>query len=348
MTADIDIDARWVGRRGVGTATTMTLEALRILQESDEVPGKVRVSGNPEALAGLVHPAWEVRPDRSDPHRFLGQRGFANRSKRLELCFHQVRPLSRRARVQWIQDTIPLHRPASLGRQARHAYLRRVAATSRVIIVPSRHSAATVIDDLRVERERIRVVPYPVDPRLQAEVARCRSGDPVWRLVYIGSFAAHKNLERLVHAFGRSESARAGALLHLVGGEPDSTAHLQHTVSALPHNVSIIVEGTVPRDRIVGLLANSHALVMASLEEGFGLPAWEARCVGLPVIASDAASLREVVEDAEFRFDPYDLDAIAAAIDKVLSGPALVEQMPAEPSLQTYGRQVLAAIASAR
>ena len=57
---------------------------------------------------------------------------------------------------------------------------------------------------------------------------------------------------------------------------------------------------------------------MPSLYEGFGLPALEALACGVPVLASNAGSLPEVVGDAGILLDPHDVDAWASQLERVL------------------------------
>jgi len=66
-----------------------------------------------------------------------------------------------------------------------------------------------------------------------------------------------------------------------------------------------------------------------SLEEGFGIPAAEAMGCEAPVVATDAGGLPEVVEDGVTGFvvPKGDATALAAALDKLLSDPALRERM---------------------
>lgn len=64
-------------------------------------------------------------------------------------------------------------------------------------------------------------------------------------------------------------------------------------------------------DELVALYQSSQAVITASFVEGFGLPVVEARAFGVPVIASDIPSHREVGGNGCVYFDPADVDHLA-------------------------------------
>jgi glycosyltransferase involved in cell wall biosynthesis len=75
------------------------------------------------------------------------------------------------------------------------------------------------------------------------------------------------------------------------------------------------------------LYRESEALVFPSLYEGYGLPVLEAMASGVPVVASNRASLPEVVGDAGLVVDPTDYDALAAAVSRLRAEPRLREAL---------------------
>ncbi len=58
---------------------------------------------------------------------------------------------------------------------------------------------------------------------------------------------------------------------------------------------------------------------MPSLYEGFGFPVLEAMACGSPVVASSGGSLPEIAGDAAALVSPHDPDAIAVAVDKIVT-----------------------------
>ena len=87
--------------------------------------------------------------------------------------------------------------------------------------------------------------------------------------------------------------------------------------------------GFVSNQTLAVLYRLAAVFVFPSLYEGFGLPPLEAMASGTPVITSNVSSLPEVVGDAAVLIDPYQSDAIAAALERVLSDDGLREDLRA-------------------
>jgi glycosyltransferase involved in cell wall biosynthesis len=81
---------------------------------------------------------------------------------------------------------------------------------------------------------------------------------------------------------------------------------------------SVILTGYVPQSDLPALYSGSVCFVYPSYFEGFGLPPLEAMKCGTPVIAGNRTSLPEVVGDAGILVDPFDVSAIAAAIERIV------------------------------
>jgi glycosyltransferase involved in cell wall biosynthesis len=82
----------------------------------------------------------------------------------------------------------------------------------------------------------------------------------------------------------------------------------------------------VPDERIVELYAEAELAVVPSLYEGFSLPAIEAMCTGIPLVATDGGALPEVTGadgDTVLQCPAGDAGALAAAIARGLDDPAL-------------------------
>jgi trehalose synthase len=78
------------------------------------------------------------------------------------------------------------------------------------------------------------------------------------------------------------------------------------------------------------LQRHARVIVQKSLHEGFGLTVTEAMWKGRPVVASAVGGIRDQLEDGVeglLLADPYDLDAFAVAVTRLLADPALSRRM---------------------
>jgi alpha-1,3-rhamnosyl/mannosyltransferase len=83
------------------------------------------------------------------------------------------------------------------------------------------------------------------------------------------------------------------------------------------------------------LIAGARLLAYPSLYEGFGLPPLEAMSLGVPVVASTAGAIPEVVGDAAVLVPPRDVAALSEALLEVSRDAALRERLIAAGSRRT-------------
>jgi glycosyltransferase involved in cell wall biosynthesis len=88
---------------------------------------------------------------------------------------------------------------------------------------------------------------------------------------------------------------------------------------------SVVFTGHVPEVDLPALYSGALCFVYPSYFEGFGLPPLEAMQCGTPVIAGNRTSLPEVVGEAGLLVDPFDVEALAGAMAKMLDEPDLRE-----------------------
>jgi glycosyltransferase involved in cell wall biosynthesis len=108
-------------------------------------------------------------------------------------------------------------------------------------------------------------------------------------------------------------------------------------IKELELSESVVVTGYIPEGELPALYSGALCFVYPSYFEGFGLPPLEAMQCGVPVIVGDQTSLPEVVADAGILVDPFDVEALAGAIEKVISD----SNLRAELSVQGLARAKL-------
>jgi glycosyltransferase involved in cell wall biosynthesis len=171
--------------------------------------------------------------------------------------------------------------------------------------------------------------PPPIDPSASAEL-RKRYGISRPFVLYNGGFDARKNVAALIQAFGMlPQTLRTTHQLVIVGRiAQEEMALLTAAIRKAQLSAdSVIYTGFVPDSDLIRLYAECALFVFPSLLEGFGLPPLEAMACGAPVIASDAASLPEVVGRRDARFDPRRTESICERMVAVLGNSTFAAEL---------------------
>ena len=201
-----------------------------------------------------------------------------------------------------------------------------------------RRAAATVVltsqmaDRLRRDPglERVHVIRRGVDRRAFvdpgpdpfAEIA----GGP--RVVFLGRLARAKGVEPLIAAASRLRTP--GVQLVLVGDGPERQ-RVERAARRLGIAEQVHITGFVAHERVPAVLAASDLLVLPSLYEELGTVLIEAMQLGLPTVASRVGGIPELLRHGELGIlvPPGDADALAAAIDTVLTDRELARRLGA-------------------
>jgi len=137
-------------------------------------------------------------------------------------------------------------------------------------------------------------------------------------------------VRELILAFYQIADTFPDARLVIVGGGEQYT-ELQALIIRLGMKERIVLAGQAGHEQIPHYLQSFDLFVVPSLtdRESFGVAAVEASACGLPVIASRVGGLPEVVLDGQtgLLVPPGDINALAAAMARLLSEPELRAQM---------------------
>lgn len=118
----------------------------------------------------------------------------------------------------------------------------------------------------------------------------------------VGNGMPHKNVEVLLQALRGT-----GLLLKCVGIGEEARARI---IASCPDVVGQVEFLTGVDDvRLIELYHNAVALLMPSVEEGYGFPPLEAMACGTPAIVSDIPVLRESTGEMALYCSPHDADA---------------------------------------
>jgi glycosyltransferase involved in cell wall biosynthesis len=187
------------------------------------------------------------------------------------------------------------------------AYDETARRADRVLTI-SEHARRGIVEHLGVAPERVEAIPLGVDHARFVPDGPAAGGLPERYVLYPANMWPHKNHERLLAAFARLQDH--DVLLVLTGQTYGREA-------LLTGHERVLHLGHVAHGEMPALYRGALAVVFPSLFEGFGLPPLEAMACGTPVAASDRGAVAEVCGDAALAFDPEDVDAITAAIERV-------------------------------
>jgi glycosyltransferase involved in cell wall biosynthesis len=235
-----------------------------------------------------------------------------------------------------IHDLSFEHLPQTFKRRSRtqlRLTVRHSARRAARIQSLSQHTRSDIMETYGIEAARIEAIPLAAPDHFcrvsdirELQRVRHNYGIEGDYILSVGSIQPRKNLARLVKAYAQLRgvcSADKLPKLVLVG----KCAWLyDETLRALDQTGvkdSVVLTGYVPESDLPALYSSALCFVYPSYFEGFGLPPLEAMKCGTPVVVGNRTSLPEVVGDAGLTVDPFDIDAIAGSIRKLMNDSTL-------------------------
>ncbi len=230
--------------------------------------------------------------------------------------------------VLTVYDVIPLlypHYYSPIQRLIyRAAHLLALRAAQAVLAI----SEATKRDFIRLFRvapEKIAVTPLAASPHFaprptaEVEALRRQLGLPENYVLYFGSNKPHKNLARLVDAFGQLTARYSQVTLVIAGHWDKRYPEAKQKVEANNWAERIKFIGAVSEENLPALYSGALLFIFPSEYEGFGLPVLEAMACGTPVVCASTSSLPEVVGETGWLFDPMSVDNLRDTIATALA-----------------------------
>jgi len=204
------------------------------------------------------------------------------------------------------------------------------------IMTVSHAAKKEIIEHLGIKSEKIDVITEAAEARfkvikdvqvLSEARSHCNIPQGVQYICYVGGLAPHKNLLGLMKGFLYAQKKIDLGNLHMVLiGDPEGDgfhSNYRELLDMVENNKELTGKvhftGYVSDEDLIALYSDAYALVLPSFSEGFGLPAIEAMSCDTPVLASNQASLPEVVGNAGIYFDPYNINDIGEAIVSLVS-----------------------------
>ena len=184
----------------------------------------------------------------------------------------------------------------------------------RGVTAVSEFTKEQVLENIRCDAARIRVIHDPASPLFKPKPRPFNSREPI--VLQIGTIW-NKNLERVAVAL-KGIPCR----LEIVGLLKEAQRRL-----LVAGGISYSNHVGVSDEVLLSLYESCDLVIFASLYEGFGLPIIEGQAVGRPVITSNRCSMPEVAGDAACFVDPESVESIRQGIVKVLEDRSYRESL---------------------
>ena len=169
-------------------------------------------------------------------------------------------------------------------------------------------------------QRRVTVIPNPVLPA-SSNHATLNNRATACMILAMGRLSKEKGFDDLLYAFRKVNDQHPGCTLTIIGEGPER-GELELLRERLGLSGCVLLPGLVTTIEV--FLRQASMFVLSSRFEGFPNALCEAMAYGLPVIATDCRSgPREIIRDGEdgLLVPPGDLDALAAAMDSLMSDP---------------------------
>jgi len=187
--------------------------------------------------------------------------------------------------VWWYESKFPI---SAVGYVAEPRYLRTYKAVPVITV-----SDSTKADLVRLGLNGpITVIPEGLEAVGSARAVPADTPS----FVYVGRLNRSKRVDDIIRAFGIFGQTVEGGSLTLIGdGPPPYVDELKRLAKRLGVNDQVRFVGRVSTELKHLELARAHAILLASVREGWGLVVTEANAMGVPAIGYDVPGLRDSI-----------------------------------------------------
>ncbi|MFC1643641.1 glycosyltransferase family 4 protein, partial [Chlamydiota bacterium] len=237
----------------------------------------------------------------------------------IPLKFPEFTPKSKKTRLFWLYKLI----------------MKRIVKIADVIISDSKKTKRDIIKYFYCSNKNICTV-YPgidsdffnINFRNKGKDFKKQYNISDNLVLYVGRQDPYKNLLNLVKAFRKMvDEDCVRAKLIIVGPEDERYPEVRLFIKQYNLTEKIIFSGYLSKSDLVSIYHQADLLILPSKYEGFGLPIIEAFACKTPVVASNRASIPEVVGNAGILFNPESVNEIRNAMKSILKDGELAQSL---------------------
>lgn len=137
-------------------------------------------------------------------------------------------------------------------------------------------------------------------------------------ILYVSTIEPRKNVETLIRAFEKLKEKGYDGKLVLIGKKGWKCEYVFEMIERSLWREDIIRKGYVSATELKGYYLQTQVFVYPSHYEGFGLPVLEAMQYGIPVVAGNNSSLKEVVGDGGILFEEKNDEELVSILEMLL------------------------------
>ena len=141
-----------------------------------------------------------------------------------------------------------------------------------------------------------------------------------------GSRNTRKNFKGMAEAYSLYKKMGGKEKFVVVGRDCDRYAE-EHDLKALGIEDDLIFTGLVPQLDLPVFYSLAKLYLYTTIIEAFPIPTTEAMICGCPIVTSNGTGLEELTHGVSLAVDPLNSQAIADAVNKVLSDENLQQEM---------------------
>jgi glycosyltransferase involved in cell wall biosynthesis len=230
----------------------------------------------------------------------------------------------------FVHDVAFRVRPAEVPWQQRlylGAVLPRALRSAAAILAPSESTRRDLLELFPIPGLDTRVEVVPEGLPTPAPPGRLPDGLGPGFILAVGTVEPRKNYPRLLQAYRLIRARREVPPLVIAGRPGWSYGDALRQIAAEP---GVRYLDHVDEPTLSALYESAAVLAFPSLYEGFGLPLLEAMARGVPAVVGAAGALPELALAAALPVRADDPTAIAAALELLLSDPALRAKLGVE------------------
>lgn len=201
------------------------------------------------------------------------------------------------------------------------------ARRSKLILAPSAAIAAAVTNKWRLDPQRVRYLPNPID---LSQFRALRLGDVVDRagIVFLGRVEPRKGLHDVAHTLAKV-SARQNTMVTAIGSGHDSLLAAEITRTFELHGGAIEFTGPLRHGDAMARLSTAKVLVIPSRWENAPVVALEGMALGIPIVANCVGGLVDIVSHGRtgFLLPVDDAAAWVHCLERLISDEALNQRL---------------------